>query len=117
MKKSLLTLSLIMLTMLSWVPSSQADIYFNNGHKLVVLLEAYEKSSYITDDDNFRRGKCLGYITGIWDASNHMYAGYAGLKANYLIDIVSRYVQAHPHLLNQPAFDLVHNAFRQAFPK
>jgi hypothetical protein len=92
--------------------SAGARADFRDGNQL--YAECPPESGY--------RLFCQGYIAAITDAARHApvaghkVCGSADVTLGQMVDVVRRYLEAHPELRHFPAEDLVAEALAEAFP-
>jgi len=58
----------------------------------------------------------LGYITGVYDATSHLYNIPKGIRPKQLIAVVSEYLRSHAERWNEPGARLVSDALLETFP-
>lgn len=97
-----------------WVTSAQII----DGNKLVADLREFEKAEKKDPTANYQQVYFfIGYVTGVYDASDDFYFYPAKPTTDQICSIVSKYLKDHPDKLNGPADLLIIEALRRAFPK
>ena len=82
---------------------------FTNGNELLRDCEA---------EPGVNSGVCYGYIRGIADAgsSNGQYCIPEGVKVIQVKEIVVKFLNENPKMLNSPNYSLVHEPLLASFP-
>jgi hypothetical protein len=111
MRKMLVILSVVFSV---WVNDASAG--FKNGNDLHRLCQTQLGSLNSVD--------CLAYIQGVYDVliSGYVHARYAvscapdKVSGRQVYDIVKIYLERHPNRRHFPAWSIISDAMRQAFP-
>jgi hypothetical protein len=89
-----------------------------SGNELVQLMREYEKAERNDKSADWRKaGEYLGYVMGFYDATWFFYAAPQNITAGRVTAVVAAFLNQHPEKWNRPAWDLVMEALREAFPK
>jgi hypothetical protein len=88
------------------------------GKELVQLMQEYEKAERKDRSADCRKaGEFRGYVTGFYDATWFFYAAPDNITASRVVAVVAAFLKQNPQKWNRPAWDLVMEALREAFPK
>jgi hypothetical protein len=89
-----------------------------SGNELVQLMREYEKAERKDKSTNWlKAGEYLGYVTGFYDATWFFYADPQNITAERVAAVVAKFLNQYPDKWDRPAWDLVMEALREAFPK
>ena len=89
-----------------------------SGQELVQLMGEYEKAKRNDKSTDWRKaGEYVGYVTGFYDATWFFYAGPDNITSGRIAAVVAAFLKQNPQKWNRPAWDLVMEALREAFPK
>lgn len=89
-----------------------------SGKELVQLMGEYEKAKRNDKSTDWRKaGEYVGYVTGFYDATWFFYAGPDNITTGRIAAVVAAFLKRNPKKWNRPAWDLVMEALREAFPK
>lgn len=103
------------LLMLLIVSRSEATIVI--GNQLVKLMQEFEKAQVDFDSANsVNAATYLGYIAGVYDATEDLYSAPAGITTARLGEIVAAYLKRHAERWDESAAKLVIDALTAAFP-
>lgn len=106
-----------------WVASAHAVFY--NGNDLKVWIEAHDRiaTGRFQEQDFYLVGRLEGYVSAVYDnldirTKSSIRACYPGsLQLGQLLNIVKRYLEAHPEQWGIPANTLATQALLLACPK
>lgn len=110
---------LICIAMLFFSSYAQGGTFYD-GNKLneLILADQREDAGRSLPGDPRKSGRLSGYIVGIAEGHDGT-PGFClpeGVTVGQLVAVVSRSVQARPERWNEPAWDLVYDALKKAFP-
>jgi hypothetical protein len=89
-----------------------------NGSKLIAVMHEYEKAEKKDPAADYQQAQFfIGYVTGVYDASDDVYFYPAKPTIEQICSIVSKHLKEHPDKLGGPADLLIIDALRKAFPK
>ncbi len=89
-----------------------------SGTELVQLMREYEKAQRNDKSANlYIAGEYVGYVMGFYDATWFFYAEVRNITPEGVADVVGKFLNQHPEKWNRPAWDLVMEALKEAFPK
>ena len=89
-----------------------------SGNELVQLMREYEKAERRDRSTDWRKaGEYRGYVTGFYDATWFFYAAPDNITAARIAAVVATFLKQNPEKWDRPAWDLVMEALREAFPK
>ena len=99
----------IILAVLSVLLLSSPALCFTNGNELLRDCEA---------EPGVNSGVCYGYIRGIADAggSNGQYCIPEKVTVKQVKEIVVKFLNENPKMLNLPTYSLVHGPLLVSFP-
>lgn len=107
-------LIILILIVLLLTPSILAGgRHFYNGNQLVELSGIHNNGK---DDKLMQYMQYMGYVSGVFDATSHLYSTGDGLEIGQICTIVTNYLNAHPEKWNESAYALVVAALQKAFP-
>jgi len=98
---------------------TQALAGFYAGNDLITSMREYDKTEANPSGakvDFDEAWKYLGYITGVYDATEYLYNTPDKVTQRQLAAVVSKYLKNNPEKWNEPAALLVMNALQEAFP-
>jgi hypothetical protein len=91
---------------------------FLSGTELVQLMREYEKAQRNDKSTNLHKaGEYLGYVMGFYDATWFFYAEVRNITPERVAAVVAKFLNQHPEKWNRPAWDLVMEALKEAFPR
>ena len=89
-----------------------------SGTELVQLMREYEKAQRNDRSTNLHKaGEYVGYVTGFYDATWFFYAEARNITPEGVAGVVAKFLNQHPEKWNRPAWDLVMEALKEAFPR
>jgi hypothetical protein len=89
-----------------------------SGNELVQLMREYEKAERNDRSANWQKaGEFVGYVMGFYDATWFFYADPQNITPERVAAVVAKFLNQYPDRWNRPAWDLVMEAFQEAFPK
>jgi len=89
-----------------------------SGTELVQLMREYEKAQRNDKSTNLHKaGEYLGYVMGFYDATWFFYADVRNITPERVAAVVAKFLNQHPEKWNRPAWDLVMEALKEAFPR
>jgi hypothetical protein len=111
---SFVFVSAAMVLCFSWDAKAQLI----DGNKLIVFMHEYEKADKKDPAADYQQAQFfIGYVTGVYDASDDVYFYPAKPTIEQICLIVSKHLKEHPDKLNGPVDVLIIDALRKAFPK
>ncbi len=88
------------------------------GSQLAQLMREFEKAQADFDSANsVQASGYLGYIMGVFDATENLYSAPATITSGRLGEIVASYLKRHAERWEESAAGLVIDALTAAFPK
>jgi hypothetical protein len=88
------------------------------GNKLIAVMREYEKAEKKDPAADHQQAQFfIGYVTGVYDASDDVYFYPAKPTIEQICSIVSKHLKEHADKLGGPADLLIIDALRKAFPK
>ncbi|MHB8881861.1 MAG: Rap1a/Tai family immunity protein [Thermodesulfovibrionales bacterium] len=116
MKMSLWVSVLLVLVIVLTITPTQSFADFYKGNSLVTLMYEYDKFLINTKEANLEKtAEYIGYIMGVYDATNFLYDIPSGVNKGQILAIVSKYLKDHPQEWNDWASNLVIKAFSDSF--
>ena len=89
-----------------------------DGNKLVADMHEFEKAERHDPAANYQQAYFfVGYVTGVYDASDDVYFYPAKPTIAQVCSIISKYLKDNPDKLSGPADLIIIDALRKAFPK
>jgi hypothetical protein len=81
-------------------------------------MEEFDKAdSHATDFSWYETAYFMGFVMGVYDSHENEFRVNEPVNVRKVTIIVSKYLKEHPEEWNQPAYVLVLNALRSAFPR
>lgn len=99
--------------------SVSANAYFIRGSELATQMKEYDKAEIRSRDTKYYGvGNYAGFIYAVHDAYelNNITCSGSGVTKGQVLAIVAKYLKATPERWNEPAFNLVADALKGAFP-
>jgi hypothetical protein len=93
-------------------------ISFNSGKDLVQWMEAYEECEMgdCSEEMVLPYGLFMGFVGGVSDVLLKEYRTPSNLAQGQVFSIVVKHIKEHPERWTEPAYILVMDALKKAFP-
>lgn len=110
-------ISVLFFSILMVFTISQLYAGFFSGNKLVERMREFEKTDTNVKDANMADATdYMGYVTGVYDATEYSYNSPEGITRGQICWIVAKYLKEHPERWSESAATLVIDALKEAFP-
>ena len=118
MKNKVQFLMIIIIASLSFSSVSYSAGSFYLGYTLVEGFKEYEKEADSERDADYQLGsRYMGYVAGVYDATNYLYDADDSVQLGQLCSIVGKYLKDHPKKCDKLDSELIVEALKEAFPK
>jgi hypothetical protein len=97
--------------------SAYGGIYFMTGNDLAKRMRAYDAQRFQTVEEKLRAAFYFGFVIGVFDSNSMNFNANIKIKPHQIGVIVSKYLKEHPERWHEPAYLIVIDALKQAFPK
>lgn len=105
----------IVILMPSFFSQTQALAEFYSGNQLVKGMEVNDKADKKIED-YMEANAYIGYVTGVYDATRHLYDVSKVDDVKQVLAVVGNYLKKHPEKWSESAVVLVTQALQEAFP-
>ena len=116
-----ITRQVFLVAVASWLLLGTAQAGFISGNVLARMMNAYDTEDFVVNKQTAAAYNdsvsFVAYVIGVFDATEYLYSGIAGMRSNQAAAIVSKYLKNHPEKWNESGCTLVINALKEAFPK
>lgn len=107
-----MVLRLFCITLLS-LYSAYSSAMFKDGNNIYKFCTTQENDTYY----HFNASYCQGYVIGVVDTIDGVFTCLPeGVTVGQSIDIVTRYLAAHPEIRHMEGAALITNALKESFP-
>jgi hypothetical protein len=116
--KTLVAVMVLVAAMVAGTGEAQSQGVEVEGNKLYEWsLEKKRLSAGSRETSTFKAGLFGGYVMGVHDAlENRDFCSPAGGTRSQILDVVTKYLEAHPEIRHKSGFALIIEALKKEFP-
>lgn len=99
--------------------ATSSNAYLLLGSELANQMKEYDKAEVSSKDTSYYEvGQYIGFVAGVYDAYdlNEIICSGKNVTRGQVYAIVAKYLRNNPERWNEPAFFLVSDALKKAFP-